>query len=171
MADACNPDEAAEGRVEADAGRVVIPIAAEQVNVEVQRFQSGVVAVHVLPRMRKERVEVPLKEEHVEVERVPVNRFVEKAEPPRLEGNLTIVPIYEEVLVVERKLMLKEEVRIRRSIEVRRERHEIELRSEEAQVLRSDAPAEAHNEGMGVAGPQRPAVHQATEDDSQFQTE
>jgi stress response protein YsnF len=52
------------------------------------------------------------------------------------------MPVYEEVLVVEKRLMLKEEIHfVRKSVE-RHERQSISLRKEEVRVLRSNAPVE-----------------------------
>ena len=71
----------------------------------------------------------------VEVERVPVDRIVDAAPAVRQDGDVTIIPVMEEVLVVEKRLVLKEELHVRRrrtqeSVEVpvtlRRERVEVE---------------------------------------------
>ncbi|HVG49685.1 MAG TPA: YsnF/AvaK domain-containing protein [Rubellimicrobium sp.] len=59
----------------------------------------------------------------VEVERVPVGRFVDAAEAPRVEGDVTILPVYEERLVVEKRLYLVEEVHVRRQAR----NHEVEV--------------------------------------------
>ena len=50
----------------------------------------------------------------VEIECVPIFRLVEAAPAVREEGDTTIIPVVEEVVVVERRLMLKDEVRLRR---------------------------------------------------------
>jgi stress response protein YsnF len=70
-----------------------------------------------------ETIRASLEEVAVEVERVPVGRFVEAAEAPRVEGDVTVLPVYEERLVVERKLFLVEEVHVRRLARV----HEVEV--------------------------------------------
>jgi len=51
----------------------------------------------------------------VSVERVPVNRIVEVLPETRQEGDITIIPVVEEVITIEKRLLLREEVRIRRS--------------------------------------------------------
>jgi stress response protein YsnF len=48
------------------------------------------------------------------------------------------VPVLEEVLVVEKRLMLREEVRITRCRTVRHHVEHVTLRTEEARVLRAD---------------------------------
>ena len=130
--------KATSGPVHIAVGSVVVPIVQEEVRVEKETFETGRVTVHILPQTRTEVVDVPLAMQRIEIERVAIDRIVERAEPPREEGDVTIVPVYEEVLVVERKLRLKEEVRVRRVKTVHHERHEVELRGEEARVTRSD---------------------------------
>ncbi|HSI32816.1 MAG: YsnF/AvaK domain-containing protein [Phycisphaerae bacterium] len=121
---------------------VTLPVVEEQITVDKRQVETGRLAVRITPQVRREVIDVPVTEQTLEVERVPVGRFVPATEPPREEGDVTIVPVYEEVVVVERRIMLKEEIRIRRRKTQRHERHEIELRSEEAQVVRTnpDAP-------------------------------
>lgn len=117
-----------------------IPVIEEQVDVGKERVETGRVRVHVVPQVRKEVVDVDLSEERVEVERVPVDRIVERAEASRQEGDVTVIPVYEEVLVCEKRLRLKEEVRIRRVSTVQHARREVELRREEVEVVRSAHP-------------------------------
>lgn len=50
----------------------------------------------------------------VVVERVSVNREVETAPEPRMEGETIVVPVVEEVVVAQTRLVLREEVRISR---------------------------------------------------------
>jgi uncharacterized protein (TIGR02271 family) len=77
--------------------------------------------------------------EEVEVERVAINRPIAEAVGPRQEGDTLIVPLLEEVLVVEKRLILREEVRITRRKVERRSTQSVVLRSEEATVERSGA--------------------------------
>jgi stress response protein YsnF len=118
---------------------VVLPVAQEQVSVEKREIETGRVVINVSPRTRTEHVDVELSQERASVERVPVNRFVTKTEQPRQEGDVTIIPVYEEVLVVERRLVLKEEVRVRMVRETRREARDVELREEVVEVTRDGA--------------------------------
>lgn len=52
--------------------------------------------------------------EDCEVERVTVQRYVDKPEEIRMDGDTLIVPLMEEVLVVEKRLMVREELHIKR---------------------------------------------------------
>ena len=93
--------------------------------------------------VRTETVDVPVSEElrteSVEVERVPVDRIV--AEPPgaRVEDGITIVPVVEEVLV--RQFRIVEEVRLVPRVETTVHEETVTLRRQEAVV--EEAPGDA----------------------------
>lgn len=59
-------------------------------------------------------VSAELNHEHVEVERVAIGRVVDVVPPIRQEGEVTIMPVVKEELVVVRRLILTEEVHLRR---------------------------------------------------------
>jgi stress response protein YsnF len=54
----------------------------------------------------------------VDVTRVPIGREVTEAPAVRTEGDVTIVPVFEERLVVEKRLFLVEELHVRRTVSV-----------------------------------------------------
>ena len=71
--------------------------------------------------------------------RVPVGRPVSGEKPEiRTEGDTTIVPVFEEVLVVETRLMLKEELHIRRRATLERVETPVQLRQQDAKVERAE---------------------------------
>ena len=90
-------------------------------------------------------VEPTRAEETVSVERVPINREVAEPPPVRQEGDTTIVPILEEVLVVEKRLVLREEVRITKRRREISERHRVTLRREQAEIERLPAENDPAN--------------------------
>lgn len=140
----------------------VIPVVREEVRVSKRERETGRVVVHVTPSVHDEPVEVDLAEEHVDVERVPVNQFVTGPVAVRQEGDVTIVPVLDEVLVVEKRLMLREEIRVRRRREVRHHVEHVALRTEAAHVLRADAPvapAAAADEPMRQPSTPPPLPH------------
>jgi hypothetical protein len=119
---------------------VIIPVVEERLEVRAEPVETGRVAVYVVPHEHEQIVRVPLTDEHVEVERVEVNRFVDAPEPVRQEGDVTIVPVMEEVLIVQKRLRVKHELRLTRRRQTRDHEQRVALRSEEARVLRSPAP-------------------------------
>lgn len=119
-----------------DESTTVSPVVEEVVEVEKRLVESGRVRVSKIVREREEIVDEPLLREEVEVERVAVNRIVEGAAPVRHEDDVMIVPVYEEVLVVEKRLMLKEELRIRKHRVPHSHQQRVTLKTEEVSVER-----------------------------------
>lgn len=117
---------------------VVIPLVAEQLAVTKQQVVSGRVRLNKLVREHQETVDEPLLREQVNVERVPINRVVSEAVAVRHEGDTMIIPVLEEVLVVEKRLMLKEELHVTIQRTTVSEPQTVTLRSEEIQVKRID---------------------------------
>jgi stress response protein YsnF len=113
-----------------------IELAEERLVVEKVVRPRERVVVRIVPVQREERVDVMLEEESVEIERVEVNRRVDAAPSVREESGVVIIPVVEEVLVVETHLILREEIRVHRRHEHRREQQIVTLRSEEAHVER-----------------------------------
>ena len=99
---------------EASEPPLVLPIMEETLMVDTRRVETGRVRIRKVVREREELVDPPLLREDVSIERVPVNRMVEGPVPVRYEGDTMIVSMLEEVLVVEARLLLTEELRITR---------------------------------------------------------
>ncbi|MEX2387082.1 MAG: YsnF/AvaK domain-containing protein [Phycisphaeraceae bacterium] len=131
---------------EAPAAEQRIPLAEETARVG-KRTSETAVRVKVGVHEREETVDLPLMQERVEVERVPVNRVVDQPPPVREEGDTLIVPLLEEV--VEKKLMLREEVRITRHKSESRQPQRVTLRREEADIERVDQPARPPSSDAG----------------------
>ncbi len=93
-----------------------ISLVEEEISVSKRRSQIGRVRVETRTQQVDELVSADLLTSEVEVERVPIGREVEQAPEIRTEGDITIVPVLEEVLVVEKRLVLKEELHIKRRL-------------------------------------------------------
>lgn len=117
-----------------------VPVAEEQLRVEKRTRQTGRVSVHITPHERRQVVDEPLIEQSVRIERRPADRIVEKPPPVRQEGEVTIIPVLEEVLVVSKQLRVKEELLIHRERRTVHRPQNVTLRSEEAQVSRRKNP-------------------------------
>ena len=115
----------------------VIRLAEERLQVGKRAVVRGRVRLHKTVSERVERVDVPLERTAVEVERVAVGRPVDQAEGVRYEGDVMVIPRYEEVLVVTKQLVLVEEVRVRTRRSEHRDPQEVVLRREEVAVERS----------------------------------
>ncbi len=126
---------------------VVVPLAAEEVVVSRQTRQTTV-RVSTRTVERAEHVDVPLTHRRVEIERVSINQVVAAMPVTREVDGVTIVPVVEEVVVVERRLVLKEEIHIRPVIVEDRHMEDVVLRHEEVDVTRTET---GHEPGDPVA--------------------
>ena len=120
-------------------GQDAIPLAEEVAAVSVRRVATGRVEVRTLTDTFEETVRATLGRETVEVTRVAVDRQVETAPAIRTEGDVTIVPVLEEILVVEKRLVLKEEIHIRRTARTEQFEIPVTLRRQRAVVERREA--------------------------------
>jgi stress response protein YsnF len=116
---------------------VAIPVVRETIRVGKRVREVGKTAVRVRPRQKQQIVDVPVAREEVHVARVRVNRFVDAPPPVRQEGDVTIVSVVEEVVVVQKRLRVKEELHITKRRGTRRHREMVTLREEQAEILRS----------------------------------
>lgn len=124
------------GEDAAASGAVVVPVVAEELLIEKRLFETGRVRVTKKVVEREEVVDEPVVREEVDVRRVAVNRYVSEPPPVRHEGETMIVPLFEEVLVVEKRLMLREELHITRRRVAERHPRRVTLRSEQVEVER-----------------------------------
>lgn len=126
-----NPSEQAEGGV--------LRLHAEEVQVSKEQVEIARVDVSTRTKTREVQVSEELAREGVEVTTVPVGRRIDAVPAIRQEGDVTIVPVVEEVVVVERRLMLKEELHVRRVRSTHRHEETVTLRYQEADVVRRPA--------------------------------
>jgi len=112
----------------------VIQVVEETIRVEKRLVESGRVVIHKTVTERDEVVEILLRQQDLVVERVPIGLVVSEAPQSRQEGDTLIVPILEEVLVVEKRLVLKEELHIRKQSSERMEHQTVRLRSEHVEI-------------------------------------
>lgn len=114
----------------------------EQVTIHKRGQITGAVHARIVGHEREQPVETDLSVETLEVERVPVGRFVDHPIPDRQEGDTTILSVIEEVATVEVRLKLVEEVRITRHTTRRKMTDRITLRGQEVIVEQRPIPAE-----------------------------
>lgn len=126
------------------ADSVVIPVLEEELHIGKRVVAKAKVRLRKEVNEREVIVDEPLIEDQVEIERVPVNRAIDKPVRPRVEGDTTIIPIMQEVLMVKKQLMLVEEIRLSRK--------QVEVRRPQAVTLRSEAVHIERSEGEDRAG-------------------
>lgn len=123
-------------------GNLVLPVLQEEMHVGKRLVDTGRgVRVHKTILDTTHESEQTLLREELTVDRVAIGTWVDPDKVPvtRQEGDTLIVPVIEEVPVVQIRLRLKEEVRITRTSRSVREVLSVALKSEEVQVERFDS--------------------------------
>src|SRR6476659_70533 len=89
--------------------KIILPVVAETPHLEKRSVRTGKVRINTVLENVEEIASTTLQEERVEVTRVPVNQPVNEAPTVRTVDGVTIVPVLEEIMVIEKLLILKEE--------------------------------------------------------------
>jgi stress response protein YsnF len=122
-----------------------IPLHEEEVSLSRREIKKANVQVALVTGTREQLIDEELTHVRVEIERVPIDRTVEVAPPTRQEGDITIIPVVEEIVVVERRLVLKEEVRVRRVSTKEQHQETLVLRQQEAVVTREEPDSQSQS--------------------------
>jgi uncharacterized protein (TIGR02271 family) len=120
-----------------------IPLVEEELRLGKRSVATGKVRVRTVVDTVEDVARADLEEARVDVTRVPVNKEVDAAPDVRTEGDVTIVPVLEEVLVVEKRLVLKEELHIRRHVVHENVEVPVTLRKQRAVVERLTADGQS----------------------------
>jgi stress response protein YsnF len=109
---------------------------AERIDVTKEAKVVGIVRASTVTELRAHEVIEELAEEYVEIVHVPIGRQIEFCPPVRVEGDTTILSIVEEIVVVERRLVLKEEVHMTKVRTTHAHRETVLLREQHAVITR-----------------------------------
>jgi uncharacterized protein (TIGR02271 family) len=120
-----------------------LTLLAEEFTVGKQAVETGRVRVSKHTHTREVDIEEDLLKESAEIETIPIGRQIFEMPVVRHEGETTIIPIIEEVLYTERRLFLKEEVRITRKKTTDKFHDRVTLRYQEVDVTRVQSTSEA----------------------------
>ena len=123
------------GKLNSDATST-LQLHCEELEVTRRCVTGQTVRVSTRTTTHDQHVDEPLTQETVQVERVVIGRAIETVPPVRVEGDVTIIPVVEEILVVERRLILKEEIHMRRVRTIEHHRETVILRRQEVEVTR-----------------------------------
>ena len=140
----------------------VLPLAEEVLRVSKRRVETGRVRVSVATEAEERLVRGTLRTERAEVERVAVGRELAEGEHAptarREQDGTLVVPVIEEVLVVERRLVLREEIRLRVVAAEEAVEQPVTLRRQRVEVERLPASAAGDPDAAGLPPPVRPAA-------------
>jgi uncharacterized protein (TIGR02271 family) len=125
----------------------------EELRAGVREREAGRVSARKSVRTEREVVRVPKRREEVSDERVPVEgeaRETSGASEADIGEDEVVVQVFEEEVVVTKRVVLKEEIRLRKTVAWDEETVEVDLRKEEVEIEDSTARG----------GPQGPAAQE-----------
>ncbi|HEX2540144.1 MAG TPA: YsnF/AvaK domain-containing protein [Caldimonas sp.] len=123
--------------------RVILPVIEEFLHVEKRAVVGGGYRLRKRVDTRTATVDELLRNYKVEIERVPVNAPLgsDDIPEPRYEGDTLVIPVIEEVIVTEKRLVLTEEIRVTRVHGTHRQPQTVELRKEHIEIERLEPPS------------------------------
>jgi len=125
-----------QGSVRVIGDETVLRLLEEELSVGRRTVETGRVRIHRATREVVQTIDEELFHDQHEIEAVSIGTFVDERPLIRETDDEIIIPIVEEVLVVERRLRLKEELHIRKKRVSERHREDVVLRVQEAHVSR-----------------------------------
>jgi len=134
----------------------VLSVIQEELSVGKQQVERGRIRVNKRVESREEIVNAPIVHEQVVVERVPFNQVIEEEVPTeRDEDGVHIIPVFEEVAVAERQLILREEVRISKKLVTKNVQQVVAVQRGVVEIERTAFESEPSNY---IQPPVQPAV-------------
>ena len=139
-------------------GETVISVAGETIAISKRQVEVGQVHVSLTTDVEQMVARETLRGRRVEVERVAVGRTLAEGETlpqTREDGDTLIIPVVEEMAVIVKRLVLREEVRLRFVQTEVPFKQEVDLRRQRATVER------VATDGLGTAS-ETPAARNTT---------
>lgn len=115
-----------------------VPIIEEKYSIDIQTVEKGKIQITKQVHQEDVHVNVPLIHEEIEVQRISKNLPVEHPPEVRHEGDTMIIPVLKEELVIQKRLVLVEEIHItKRKIE-EHQPQQVSLKKEEVKIKKSE---------------------------------
>jgi len=133
-----------------------LPLIEERVRVDKVAVDQGGYRIGKRVEVREDRIDEELRRDDVRIERRPIGRTLPagSAPVPHHDGDTLVIPVLRETVVVEKRLVLVEEVRITRTAVTERLQQPVTLRTEQIEIERLDAEAASESSEKGPRGRQ-----------------
>ncbi|TCJ13331.1 DUF2382 domain-containing protein [Flaviaesturariibacter flavus] len=132
------PGTTAAQNTPSDTDELVIPVVQEFMTVDKEVVETGRINIRTTVHEKEETINIPLLSEYYDVQRVPKKDVYAKAPVPRQEGDVIIVPVVKEILVIEKRYEVTEEVHLIRKTTSTPHIQQIVLLKEQVEVVRTD---------------------------------
>jgi uncharacterized protein (TIGR02271 family) len=116
---------------------LTFPVIEETAHISRRSIETGRVHVRKHVKTETHTLDVPISATTVEITRIPIEETVSEAPSARLEGDTLIIPVIEEVTVVEKRLVVKEEIHIRQHKTTETRSMNIDLNKEQISIERT----------------------------------
>ncbi|WP_043363085.1 YsnF/AvaK domain-containing protein [Belnapia sp. F-4-1] len=118
-----------------------VPVLEEKLSIHRREVETGRLRVRLRTETEETQLHADLRSEAIEVERIPIGRQLAEGEVPpgpreEDEGRVLVIPVFEEVLVVEKRLVLREEIRLHRTSASESVETPVTLRRQHAEIER-----------------------------------
>ena len=123
---------------------VVIPVAEEHLEVGKREVETGRLRIQKRVSVHEQTIDEPLFADEITIERVAINRVIDAPTSARVEGETTVIPLFEEQIVLQKRLVLREEVRVTKRRIERRAPQTVAVRREEVIVERVSDDEKKH---------------------------
>jgi len=123
-----------------NSGKIIVPLIEEQVTVSKKVVETAHVTVSKKINESVESFQIPLQQEEIVIKRVPKNELVDTMPAAsRYEGDIMIIPVLKEVAVIEKKMMIVEEIHVSKLKTEKTETQQVTVRKEEITVTRTES--------------------------------
>lgn len=119
-------------------GTATLSLVEEQLHAATRDVRTGQVVVRKQVETVPYETTINVEHDEVDVVRVPMDRDLEEVPEVRYDGDTVIVPVFQEVLVIEKRLRLVEEVRVTKRRVAEKQAIQEELRREVLNVVEED---------------------------------
>ena len=106
----------------------------EEASAGVREREAGRVSARKSVHTEREVVRVPKRREEVEIKRIPVEGEASGATEADIGEDEVVLQVFEEEVVVTKRVVLKEEIRLRKRVAWDEEIVEVDLRKEEVEL-------------------------------------
>ncbi len=124
---------------EFDDEKLTIPVIEEKAFLDKKVIETGKVRISKRISEHEEVIDEPFFREEVSVERVPINQYVNEKPAVRYEGDTMIIPVVQEQIVMQKRLVLVEELRVNKQIVETHLPQKVTLLKEEVEITRTAA--------------------------------
>ena len=139
------------GRAAGSVETHTIPVVEERLQLDTRLTDTGRgVRIHKSVIETPHTVDQPLLRDELQVQRFPQDRVLEPGQVPqtRYEGDTLVIPVVEEVLVLQKQLRLTEEIRITRVRTPVMSTQTVMLKTERVELERFDQPGARSDDGL-----------------------